>query len=130
MFWGPPDKASGRPRNCISAIHDGGDLVFKAHYGSSPGVPAVKIDRNRQAIAIAARSGYWGTLDHFSTGNRRWTFPDSDGTVLVIKQHDALGFGAVPTLHSIGGSGPTIANQDSWARVVFDGTTFWIPLWR
>lgn len=132
FFAGPADLPTGRPKNCVSIKWDRTtqDMIFQAHYGASVGFDAVKIDRTNQTIAMKCRTGYWGTLDHYITAARRWTFPDINGLVMVISQQDALGGGAVPTLHSIGGGGPTVANQDSWARIKIDGTTYWIPLWR
>ena len=43
----------------------------------------------------------------------------------------ALGGGAVPTLGTIGGSGPTAAAQNTWMQVR-DSTNalFWVPVWK
>lgn len=132
LFVGPVDLPTGRPKNTISMHWDrtSKDMIFKAHYGSSQGYDAVKIDRLNQTIAMKCRTSYWGTIDHYISSDRRWSFPDTSGTIVVISQQDQLGNGATPTLHSIGGTGPTVANQDSWGRIYIDGTTYWIPLWR
>lgn len=43
----------------------------------------------------------------------------------------ALGGGAAPTLGTIGGTGPTVAAQNSWMRVVdTTGAAFWVPVWK
>ena len=42
-----------------------------------------------------------------------------------------LGGGAAPTLGTIGGTGPTIAGQNSWMRVIDTaGEAFWLPAWK
>lgn len=46
------------------------------------------------------------------------------------KAEVALGGGAAPTLGTIGGSGPTVATQQGWLRVIAsDGTVRWMPTW-
>ena len=42
---------------------------------------------------------------------------------------DALGGGAAATLGTIGGTGPTVAGQNLWARININGTPYWIPVW-
>lgn len=41
----------------------------------------------------------------------------------------APGAGAAATLGNIGGSGPTVAAQNSWGRINMNGTTYFFPLW-
>jgi len=44
---------------------------------------------------------------------------------------DALGGGVAPTFGTIGGTGPTVAGQNSWMRVIDStGATFWVPVWK
>jgi len=48
------------------------------------------------------------------------------GTALV-----ALGGGAAPTLGTIAGTGPTVAGQNSWLRVLDStGAACWLPVWK
>jgi len=48
------------------------------------------------------------------------------GTPLV-----ANGGGAAPTFGTIGGSGPTLASQHAWLRVIDStGTASWVPVWH
>lgn len=42
----------------------------------------------------------------------------------------ALGGGAAPTLGTIGGSGPGTAGQNSWLKVLINGTASFLPVWR
>jgi hypothetical protein len=43
----------------------------------------------------------------------------------------ALGGGAVPTLGTIGGTGPAAAAQNTWMRVLDStGAAFWVPAWK
>lgn len=43
----------------------------------------------------------------------------------------AMGGGAAPTLGTIGGSGPTVAGQNTWKREIDStGATYWIPVWK
>lgn len=43
----------------------------------------------------------------------------------------ALGAGAAPTLGTIGGSGPTVAGQNSWFKFKdSSGAAFWVPVWK
>ena len=133
FFAGAADVATGKPKNCMSWAKDtaSGDLVFKAHYGGSDaGIEAVRFSHMGQNISFAARAGVLGTLTHFNSAARTWQFPDISGQVLAVSNHDAVGWSTQATLHTIGGSGPTVANQDSWARIKINGTTFWLPLWR
>jgi len=41
----------------------------------------------------------------------------------------ALGGGAAATLGTIGGSGPTVAGQNQWAKINISGTDYWLPVW-
>ena len=50
-------------------------------------------------------------------------------TRLDINNGIALGGGAVPTLGTIGGSGPTAAAQSQWVEIDIGGTPHWIPAW-
>ena len=51
-----------------------------------------------------------------------------DGRV-DINNGIALGGGAVPTLGTIGGTGPTAAAQAQWVEIDIGGTPHWIPAW-
>lgn len=43
----------------------------------------------------------------------------------------ANGGGAAPVVGTIGGSGPTLAAQAGWARMLdADGVPYWVPAWR
>lgn len=132
-FAGAADVASGKPKDCMSwgKSSSNGDLVFKSHYGgSSPGIEAIRFSHQNQEISFAARTGLLGTLSHNNTSARRWAFPDESGTVVVATSHVAVAWGAQATLHTIGGSGPTVANQDSWMKIYLGSTAFYLPLWR
>lgn len=55
-----------------------------------------------------------------NTGDIQW------GKALV-----ALGGGSAPTLGTIGGSGPAVAAQNSWARMIDStGAACWVPVWK
>lgn len=42
-----------------------------------------------------------------------------------------LGGGAAPTVGTIGGTGPTVAAQNSWLRMIDStGAVFWVPVWK
>ena len=51
-----------------------------------------------------------------------------DGRV-DINQPIALGGGAVPTLGTIGGTGPTAAAQAQWVEIDINGVAHWLPVW-
>lgn len=55
----------------------------------------------------------------------------AEGDVLTRLNHvnRALGGGAAPIFGTIGGSGPTVAAQNSWMEYVQGGATYWIPVW-
>lgn len=56
---------------------------------------------------------------------------DASGEVQIRKPLVAPGGGAAAFLGSIGGSGPTTANQNSWLRLLgHDGAVFWVPAWK
>jgi hypothetical protein len=132
-FAGLPDKASGRPKNCVSWGQDdgSGDLDFFAHYGADAGRAFVKFDRLNQRIGFKARTSYYGYMQHFITASRNWTFPDYTGQVMVTPQavYDDLG-GSPATLGTLGASGgPANAAQFGWAPCYIDGTVFYVPIW-
>jgi hypothetical protein len=53
------------------------------------------------------------------------------GSTIIVGGPIALGGGAVPTLGTIGGSGPAAAAQNCWAKFVDNaGNTFYFPAWR
>jgi hypothetical protein len=53
------------------------------------------------------------------------------GDIRIQKALVALGGGAAPTLGTIGGSGPTVAGQNSWLRLLDStGAAFWVPAWK
>lgn len=65
------------------------------------------------ALYVAAGRSYLGGSVQF-------------GTALV-----ALGGGSAATLGTIGGSGPTVAGQNTWLQFVDStGATFWVPAWK
>lgn len=84
-------------------------------------------------VGFNARSGGFyldGLRLITSDGTRVYLAPDGEdirwGKALV-----SLGGGAAPTLGTIGGSGPAVATQDSWMRVVDStGAAFWVPVWK
>lgn len=53
----------------------------------------------------------------------------NDGKVSSGLASIALGGGASATLGTIGGSGPTVAAQNKWAKMSFGGTDYLIPVW-
>lgn len=133
FFAGLPDMPTGKPKDCWSWGQDeaSGNLDFFAHYGSNDGVAAIKFDRLNQRIGFKARTSYYGYMDHFNTAERRWTFPDFDGTVLVASMgvYDDSG-GVAATLGTTAtAGGPSVSTQWGWAPVYIDGTYFYVPLW-
>lgn len=63
-------------------------------------------------------------------GSLRYAVDVGTAVVTSSQTPTALGGGAVPTLGTIGGSGPATAAQNAWEQVVLNGTTYWRPLWR
>lgn len=53
----------------------------------------------------------------------------ASGLLLTSLATDALGGGAAATLGTIGGTGPTVAAQNSWGKLSYNGVTYWVPLW-
>ncbi len=83
---------------------------------------AIKIDSTAGLIHLGMNNlGSTGGISNGSTSSG--TFLDE---YLV-----ALGGGAVPTLGTIGGSGPAAAGQNSWLGFRdATGTKIWIPVWK
>jgi hypothetical protein len=52
------------------------------------------------------------------------------GNVDIRYATTALGGGAAPTFGTIGGSGPATAAQNSWLKVLINGTASFLPVWR
>lgn len=53
------------------------------------------------------------------------------GNIQFGQAVDALGGGAAPAFGTMGGTGPTIAAQNSWQRILLStGATAWIPVWK
>ncbi len=101
----------------------------------------------RMASAIRLRSSmymHWdesgavGTLFNATTsihhvcdnqGNLRLGVDVGTGLIYTAIGTIAPGGGAGATLGTIGGTGPATAAQNSWGRMNFNGTTYFIPLW-
>ena len=54
---------------------------------------------------------------------------DVRGAARIDLPLNALGGGAGATLGTIGGTGPTVAGQNTWAQINISGTTYWLPVW-
>lgn len=52
------------------------------------------------------------------------------GTLDIRYAVTALGGGAAPTVGTIGGSGPATAAQNSWLKILINGTASFLPVWR
>lgn len=61
---------------------------------------------------------------------QRLTLVASAGNLNVGYDVTALGGGAAPTVGTIGGSGPATAAQNSWLKILINGTASFIPVWR
>lgn len=101
----------------------------------------------RMASAIRLRSSmymHWdetgavGTLFNATTsihhvcdnqGNLRLGVDVGTGLIYTSIGTIAPGGGAGATLGTIGGTGPATAAQNSWGRMNFNGTTYFVPLW-
>lgn len=131
FFAGIPDLVTGRPLDGFSWGSDSSsDLVFGAHYGASQSMPAIKFSLANQNIAFTARTGFYGTLTHYSSAARTWAFPDISGDVVCFDAYRTdPETGTVATLGGIGASGPSVATQAGWARTYLNGAQVWIPFW-
>lgn len=65
----------------------------------------------------------------FKTASPANTFHVATADVRMDLLIDPPGGGAVATLGTIGGTGPTRNTQDSWGRINLNGTTYWVALW-
>lgn len=64
-----------------------------------------------------------------NTGALRLGVDSGSGLIYTSLGAVTLGGGAGATLGTIGGSGPTVAAQNSWGRINMNGTTYFFPLW-
>lgn len=60
-----------------------GDLVFRSISSSQSPIEAMRIGNTSQRISFASGMGSNGTLAHFNTAARTWTFQDVSGYVLL-----------------------------------------------
>lgn len=64
-----------------------------------------------------------------NVGALRFAVDVGSGLIHTSKAVDALGGGAAPVLGTIGGTGPTVAAQNSWLKVQTPLGATWIPIW-
>jgi hypothetical protein len=53
----------------------------------------------------------------------------ASGYLTIGSTQNVLGGGATATLGTIGGSGPTVAGQNSWLRFYLGISAIWVPVW-
>ena len=88
---------------------------------------APSVGTNRYGLLITSNpSG--GTLNYAFRQSNASALARFDGR-LDINRGIALGGGAVATLGTIGGSGPTAAAQAQWVEIDIGGVAHWIPVW-
>jgi hypothetical protein len=64
-------------------------------------------------------------------GNFQISIDPGTNDILWAKPLVALGGGAAPTFGTIGGSGPTVAAQNTWLRMKDSaGAIIWLPVWK
>lgn len=129
---GTPELVNGTLKEGYSwgANTTTGDLEFRSHSSSQAADVGVVFTKSGQNIRWYSGRDYYGEFDHFNTANRTYDWPDTDMSVLGIITRDGLGGGAAATLGTIGGTGPTVAGQAGWMRVMDEaGVTRWTPYW-
>lgn len=60
---------------------------------------------------------------------KMYAINEAGSAALLNYRNIALGGGVAPTLGTIGGSGPTVAAQNSWLEFNVGGTAYWVPAW-
>jgi hypothetical protein len=129
---GTPELVNGSIRSGYSWGMDSstGDMLFRSHSFSEAADIAVRFTNTSQTIQWYSATSFYGELNHANTADRRYTFPNHAGVVLVSAATDAPGGGATATNGTIGGSGPTSATMSAWERIKRnDGTTAWVQTW-
>ena len=112
----------------------------------SKGVGAYRFVRNGAAISFliqdaassvnylqagASAAGVQPSLSSAGTDTNIHIYLTPKGTGVVGFNYaaTALGGGAAATLGTIGGTGPTVAGQTEWVKIVVNGNTRWFPVW-
>lgn len=118
---------------------DGSDIMQ-----ISPNGQQVTISGNIVApvsfLSVGTTPATGGTLRLPNNNSIRWRNAANTGDVLLFMDNTdtlavtnvtapALGGGAVPTLGTIGGTGPAAAAQNQWLKVFVNGAARFIPLW-
>lgn len=109
--------------------------INRARFGNSASVNALTID-----VFGGSYTGTPNRVQITNQNNAEMALGTNGADVLTltaagdIKWHKAmvaLGGGAAPTVGTIGGSGPAVAAQRGWLRLIeSDGTASFLPLWR
>lgn len=103
------------------------------------GAPGSTANANAGDVVIGNNSNYKGANNAGNNTRKIIRINTSDQIEIAADGDDirwgraliALGGGAVPTLGTIGGSGPATAAQNSWMRVIDSGgAAFWVPVWK
>lgn len=119
------------------ALSGGGTTTLAAIYGvdfdsisSGGNVPKVVV---RSALTAATNAFFLqnngGAQSDFGTGAIRVGGLSTFDGFVDLNKPVALGGGAVPTLGTIGGSGPTTAAQAQWVQIDVNGVAHWIAAW-
>lgn len=51
------------------------------------------------------------------------------GALSIGLANAVLGGGATALMGSVGGSGPANTTQQAWLKMIYSGTTIWVPYW-
>lgn len=131
------DITAGTQTNTAFAIHsnDAGALVYLNHmvaigtlaYPSTGSFGLVFGDGTALASMGSNTAGLFANDDGGTV--KMYAIDEADSVALLNYRNIALGGGAAPTLGTIGGSGPTVAAQNSWIEHNIDGTAYWVPAW-
>jgi hypothetical protein len=118
--------------NAIQLGPDGSSWVQIAGPGSTTGATAGDLLIANAKSVRSANAGASGTLIliRADASDRVQLAPDG-GDILWGKALVAMGGGSPATLGTIGGTGPTVAGQNTWMRVIdSSGAAFWVPAWK
>jgi hypothetical protein len=94
-----------------------GDLVFYSISFSQPPIEAIRFCNAGQVIRWRSTENFYGELSHANTGNQRYSFPDTTGTVLVNTLVAADGATSLVLNGHTGGSGPTSTTMKAWLKM-------------
>ncbi len=102
-----------------------GDLVFYSISFSQSPIEAVRFCNAGQVIRWRSTENVYGELSHANTGNQRYSFPDTTGTVIVGTNVIADGAGSLLLNGHTGGSGPVSTTPKLVKMRASDGQDYW-----